>query len=414
MKQKEHVADHPKLRPLQPVPIRHQGQDLIHLSDPAGFSDSKIVVTADVFFIMALCDGNHSLPDIQYLYTRKFGTLLLSSRLNKILSDLDQSFFLDNERFHRRKKRIIEEFNRAEVRLPFHAGQAYPSDAQSLMRQIDGFFASPEGPGPLPEKRRRGKVKAIMAPHIDLRAGGPCSAWAYSELARSPHAEVFVILGIGHAPMENLFAVTSKDFQTPLGPIRSDERFVESLIKNYPGDLFADEIAHRTEHSVEFQTVFLRYIFPKEDISIVPVLCASFDEMIAARRQPVEDPRVQDFIQAMRIASARCKRRICFIAGVDLAHIGQKFGDPGSLRPGTELLLENEDREMLKHVENVNAAGFFSSIAKDNDRRRICGLPAIYVLLNLISPARGRLLKYDRTIDRATQSIVSFASMVFE
>lgn len=396
------------------VPIRYEGQDLIFVSDPLGFSNSRIVVTPDVLLIMALCDGNHSLSDIQYEYIRKFGMLLLSSRLNKIISDLDKNLFLDNERFRQHKSKIEDEFNRAPVRFPSHAGEAYPANADELRRLLDSFFASPDGPGPLPPKKRRKAVKGIMAPHIDLRAGGPCFAWAYSGLAAAPRADVFVILGIGHFQMKSLFAVTHKDFATPLGVIPTDKSFVESLVENCPDDLLAEEFAHRSEHSVEFQTVFLRYIFPKEDISIVPVLCSSFEEMIAAKRDPIDDQRVRDFVQAVRIAAARTKRKVCFVAGVDLSHIGHKFGDRGKLTSSTEILLEKEDREMLKHVENVDAAGFFASITKDNDRRRICGFPAIYVLLNLIAPAKAHLLKYDKAIDHATQSIVSFASAVFE
>ncbi len=214
--------------------------------------------------------------------------------------------------------------------------------------------------------------------------------------------------------MTNLFTVTSKDFETPLGTLPTDKAFVNALTESYSGDLFADEFAHRSEHSVEFQTVFLRYIFPDKDISIVPILCSSFDEMIAANRQPIEDPRVRDFVQALKIAAARSKRKVCFIAGVDLAHIGQKFGDSGRLTPSTELLLEREDREMLQHVENVDAAAFFASVAKDKNKRRICGFPAMYVLLNLVEGAKGRLLKYGKSVDGATQSMVSFASVVFE
>jgi len=418
MKDETPTPDHPKLRPLQPAPVRHQGQNLIHISDPVGFSDSNILVTPDVFFIMALCDGNHSLSDIQYEYARRFGTLLLSSRLSQILSDLDQNLFLDNARFRRHKKKTEEEFKRSTVRPPFLAGRAYPADAAALRGLIDGFFASPEGPGPLSETKSKKTVKAVMAPHIDLRAGGPCFAWAYSEIAGCSPPDLFVILGIGHAPMENLFAVTAKDFETPLGMLSTDKLFVESLIENYPGDLLADEFAHRNEHSIEFQTIFLRYIFPacparEDDISIVPILCSSFDEMIAANRQPIEDARVQDLVQAIKVAAASRKRKVCFIAGVDLSHIGQKFGDQETLTYVAETLLEREDRQMLEHVENMDAAGFFTSLAKDNDKRRICGFPAIYVLLNLIAPAKARLLKYDKSVEHATQSIVSFASMVF-
>lgn len=414
MKNGNDSADHPKVRPLQPMPIRHQGQDLIHISDPTGFSETTLAVTPDVFFIMALCDGKHAISDIQYEYIRRFGTLLLSSRLNRILSDLGESLFLDNERFRQHREKVVAEFRRAAVRLPSHAGGAYPADAQELRSLIDGFFAAPGGPGPISQEEGKTAVKAIMAPHIDLRAGGPCFAWAYSELAGSLRPDVFVILGIGHTPMENLFSVTRKDFATPLGVLPADQPFVETLIENYPGDLLADEFVHRNEHSVEFQAIFLRYVYPDRDISIVPILCGSFHEMIAARKQPIEDPRVQDFVQAVKIAVARNKKRICFVAGVDLAHVGQKFGAQERLTSATEIVVEREDREMLKHVENVDAAGFFDSVAKDNDKRNICGFPAMYVLLQLIHPAKARVLKYDKSVERATQSLVSFASAVFE
>jgi AmmeMemoRadiSam system protein B len=408
------ATSHPRVRPLQPTPIRHQGQDLIHLSDPDGFSETKLVVAPDVFFILTLCDGNRPISDIQYEYTRRFGTLLLSSRLDEILSDLDRGLFLDNERFREHKKKVEDEFKQAPMREAALAGSAYPSNSDELRSLLHGFFTSPEGPGPFPEERNRRVVKAIMAPHIDLRAGGPCFAWAYSELARSAPPDIFVILGIGHASMESLFALTRKDFATPLGCLPTDQAFVDSLVENYPGDLLADEFAHRREHSVEFQTVFLRYIFPEEDIFIVPILCSSFHEMIACGKQPIEDPRVQDFVQAIRMAAARSKKKICFIAGVDLAHVGQKFGDQRGLTSGAEVLVESEDREMLKYVENMDAAGFFASVAKDNDRRKICGFPATYVLLNVVAPAKARLLKYGKSVEHATQSMVSFASMVFE
>ena len=406
--------ERPKLRLLQPAVVRHQGQELIHISDPLGFSDRQIVVTPDVFFIMALCDGTRSLIDIQYEYTRRFGTLLLPSHLDKILSDLDRSLFLENERFQRRKAEIEDEFRKASVRKPSHAGQAYPADPVELRQCLGNFFTSPEGPGAFPEKRRRKSVKAIMAPHIDLRAGGPCFAWAYTQLVSSSPADIYVILGIGHAPMDNLFTVTSKDFETPLGVLPTDKGFLDALVESHPSDLFADEFAHRSEHSVEFQTVFLRYIFPDQDISIVPILCSSFDEMIAANCEPIEDPRIGSFVHALKIAARRSKRKVCYVAGVDLAHVGQKFGDSERLTPSTAVVLEQDDREMLRHVENVDAAAFFASIAKDRNKRKICGFPAVYVLLNLVEGAKGRLLNYGKSGDPATQSIVSFASMVFE
>jgi len=68
---------------------------------------------------------------------------------------------------------------------------------------------------------------------------------------------------------------------------------------------------------------------------------------------------------------------------------------------------------MLGHVERVDAEGFFESIKKGRDRRRICGLPAIYTMLQTMNAKEGTLLKYDQAFTSETQSVVSFASLAF-
>ncbi len=64
---------------------------------------------------------------------------------------------------------------------------------------------------------------------------------------------------------------------------------------------------------------------------------------------------------------------------------------------------------MIKFIENVDAEGFFRSIQKDGDKRKICGLAPIYVLLKLTETSRGKLLKYEQWPD--PMGMVSFASI---
>ena len=66
---------------------------------------------------------------------------------------------------------------------------------------------------------------------------------------------------------------------------------------------------------------------------------------------------------------------------------------------------------MLEAVEAGDAAAFFEAVARDDDRRRICGLSPIYALLCALGGGRGTLRRYGQWPD--PQGVVSFASVVF-
>jgi len=68
---------------------------------------------------------------------------------------------------------------------------------------------------------------------------------------------------------------------------------------------------------------------------------------------------------------------------------------------------------MLGYVERMDGEGFFSSVSKERDQRRICGLPAIYTLLKVLQAGKGRLLKYGQAFTPETESVVTFASLAF-
>ena len=100
------------------------------------------------------------------------------------------------------------------------------------------------------------------------------------------------------------------------------------------------------------------------------------------------------------------------IAGADLAHVGPRFGDPEPVSPADLATLGDEDRAMLEAVEAGDAEAFFDGVARDGDRRRICGLSPIYALLRALGGARGTLRRYGQWPD--PQGVVTFASVVFD
>jgi AmmeMemoRadiSam system protein B len=128
---------------------------------------------------------------------------------------------------------------------------------------------------------------------------------------------------------------------------------------------------------------------------------------------PLEVAAIRRFIEALRESVSSRGEGVCLIASADLSHIGHQFGDREGVREHDLRILAEEDREMLGHVERMDGEGFFQSISKEKDRRRICGLPAIYTLLKVLEAKEGRLLKYGQAFTHEAQSVVSFASLAF-
>ena len=415
------MDDHPQLRPVEAFPIQQEGKTLVCLRDPQHFAQ-PLIVTPVGYFVLAHFDGQHSFVDIQEAYAKKVGQILPGEDIQKMIDVLDQHFYLYNQRFLEREAEILEEFRRQPVRAPVHAGPVYSEEAEKLRAQLRGHFESPNGPGGLERNGGRSTPKAIVAPHIDFQRGGPCYAWAYRELAESPGADLYILLGTSHSGGENPFIATLKDFATPLGTVETDKDFIRRLEHGYSGDLFADEHLHRTEHSLEFQVVYLKYVAAlrarltgdDRSFKIVPILVSSFHSNVRSRSLPERDPRVGDFLKSLADLAAKESRRVCFVAGVDLAHVGMQFGDREPITPGFLKWVEEEDQRLIDRLASLDSEGFFHEIAKDQDRRRICGFSPLYSLIHLLDGSRGKLLKYGQAFTRETGSAVTFTSMVFD
>jgi|ETNmetMinimDraft_16_1059900.scaffolds.fasta_scaffold488199_2 hypothetical protein len=70
-------------------------------------------------------------------------------------------------------------------------------------------------------------------------------------------------------------------------------------------------------------------------------------------------------------------RSVCVIAGIDLAHIGGRFGDSEPTTIKSRAQIERDDRKMLEHVVSVDPDAMCQSMLDDQDVRRMCGYPAL-------------------------------------
>jgi AmmeMemoRadiSam system protein B len=416
------MSDKPRLRPIEAFPVQQDGKTLIYLKDPLNFA-TPLGISPVGYFILSHFDGRHSLIDIQEAYCKQFGTLLLGEELKDLVDTLDQHYYLQSERFCSYRDAVILEFRRLPTRAAAHIGGVYNADPTQLTSQLDGYFAKPHGPGMPSRVKTCLAPRAVVAPHIDFHRGGPAYAWAYKPLAESDGADLYVLLGTSHCGGQMPYILTLKDFATPFGVVETDRDFVNRLQAQCDEDYFVDEYLHRSEHSLEFQVVFLKYIAqqravltgqPERPFKIVPILVSSFHSMMLNQTAPEKTSAVGTFLRALRETAEKETRQVCLVAGVDLAHVGRQFGDREPITDEFLRWVETEDRRLVDRLLALDAPGFFSEIAKDQDRRRICGFSPLYSLIHLLDGAEGKHLKYSQAFTPETGSAVTFTSMIFE
>jgi len=407
--------DYPKLRNIDAFPVKMQGQDLICFRDPQRITENVVFLPRSAYFIVSLFDGGHSIRDIQAEYMRRFGELIYSDQIIEVMEKLDSALLLDSEHFREYQKNVEEEFFQTSIRKPMLAGGGYESVPEKLRMQIESFYFLEGGPGqgPRPQILLNG-LKGFIAPHIDYLRGGPCYAWAYKEVAEHSDHDVFILLGTSHLATQKYFVLTEKDFETPLGILKTDQDILSRLASVLGNGFFIDEFVHRSEHSLELQAVYLHCLFEKNpNLRIVPILCGSFCEIISHGGYPQESEEINVFIETLNKIIREDGRKICLVASADLAHVGRQFGHQFLVSEAVMEDVKRKDLEMLEYVIKGDTESFFEYVRKENDQRNICGLPPIYALLRLLENSSGKLLNYGQWRDPAGNGAVTFASIAF-
>lgn len=406
-----------KLRNISARRIMIENSTMILLEDPEHFSPAPLVIPDNeaMIFILACLNGDHSARDIQADFMRNFGTLLMSEQLNSIIKKLDENHFLDNENFHIFRESVINDYLESRVRKPFHAGSTYPADEEDVAELLDSMLAEGNPVSPEMEQESPVRPRAIIAPHIDFFRGERVYGSVYKCLPEGAPPDLIVILGTLHAPVSSLFIPTRKAFETPLGLAETDVEILDALEDLIPPDeLYADEFSHRAEHSIEFQVLWLQYIYRHSGpVTILPVLCSSLGDYVESGKSPAADEAYMRFPNALKKVLAESGKEVLFVVGADFSHIGPAFGDAEMLSNPFLMESRREDQQILDAVSVADAEQFFSLIAEQNDRYRVCGLPPIYALLNMMDDAKGTVVDYEQSVDEQGTTSVSFAGVVF-
>jgi hypothetical protein len=417
------LPEYPRLRPLVLVRFADKERELLLVSDPLGVIPGQPVLGIEALGILQLLDGSVSVNDISAALMRESRDLRIGSMVREFIRQLDDLLMLDSPRFHEAYRALREAYHPLEIRHAALEGHSYPAERAALEAELDAHFAQAErlreaaGEPAAPADAR---PRALLVPHLDPRRAGVTIARAYLELGAAPQAPLRVIvLGTGHSLQGELFALTRKHFQTPLGRMECDTAFVDDLAGALGDDPYGTELAHRDEHSIEFQVLYLLRRLGGRPVRLVPILCGGFGALLEQGLKPREDERVERFVAALRATAARHHGDTLYVAAIDLSHVGPRF-DPreGRLDERTRQEVEQKDRAALAAAQQGDAEGWFESIAAHDDSTRICGFTPTYLLLRACGapgdggPGPGRLLRYQQS-DEPDGSMVSTAAMVW-
>jgi len=423
----------PRLRALEIQETTEGGRALVVLIDPSGIAPQALAISAEALPILMLLDGSVALADLVELVNRETGDPRAGANITTLVDELDKRLLLESPRYFAARDAARAAYRAEPVRKAALAGVSYPADALALT----GFLGAQDeiarawraGTAPAPglsdeeNAKARERIppaapRALAAPHIDLRRGGNVVARAYLELADVPTEQlpdVFFVFGTGHGLLEEPFAITAKAFETPLGTVATDENVVRWIEEACGPSILAEEIANRDEHAIEFQAVALRHRLGERPFRIVPILCGGFHGLVRYERRPAEEPRVEALVSACAAAAARLERdgvKVAFVAGIDLAHMGARFGDAVDMDEETLASVARHDREALAAAQQGDAEAWFDAIAAHGDSTRICGFAAMYTMLRVAQAGTGRLLAYEQSLEEGG-SVVSYAAMAW-
>jgi len=398
--------ERPKIRDdLDFFPVQTAGATVIMIRDRLGLLGEGKGVSAELYKVMTMLDGTRSVRDLQMDLIRQQGGRLISiEEVEALLARLDSSYLLDSQRYREVRKEITASFSAQKIRYCSHAGLSYPQQEEELRKRLETIVATQQVPS-FPD----GNIRALVAPHIDLEAGKRVYSNAYQAI-KGVSPERVIVLGVGHSMADEMFSLTEKTFETPLGRVETDQKTVRELMKAGDTIVSRDDFAHRDEHSIEFQLIFLQHVLRESSFTIVPILCGSLMRCVPEYTREKYQSIGGDFLGIL--ADAAAGEGTILIAGVDLSHVGPKFGHdmPASFIIGDS---ERHDRELLRFLCAGSADGLWSESARLKDRYNVCGFSALACLLEILPPSQGHLLGYETFREDSTRSAVSFAAAIF-
>ena len=411
----------PALRPdLEVIPVEFDGDSYLYFHDMLGYAPSNFAIKRDSSTLLSLLDGSRSVNDILDLVQANGNARVSDEQARELLRQiqfLDEKCLLASERYRNYAEQTETAFEGSEVREPRLAGESYPADPEEIRARFSEAY-NKHVTGVEGESGASGNIKAIFAPHIDLRVSMKTYMQAFASLGQMKKPDRVILLGTSHYAglypgyyEQTPFIVSEKNFNTPWGAFRPDQEIIEELKrhKEEAGVSFYDR-AHRIEHSLEIHLLFLGY-FLGTGIPVTPILVNSLEEVLY-KSDGFQGAQTQKLGRVIKDKLGSFENTLFLISG-DLSHVGKKFGDEQPARSMFEEV-HQFDHELLERAKEGSASGLLEVMRKNMDAYRICGFAPLYSYFQIDPDREGSVTSYETWDEAERESGVTFGSITFE
>lgn len=394
------MAEHlnrPHIRNFQPLGMEKDGKSFVMLRDPSMLAEQQMAVLPQVLQLILMFQGRETLDEIA---AKTQAPLHI---LRDVVTRLDEVGLIWGPRFEE-----LERVAKAKItehgHFPISCSASLGQDAQACHEAMDKWLSDMEDP------EIEGTILGLVAPHLDYQRGWPGYAAAYRALKKDEKPNRVIILGTNHFGIGDGVVVSEYGFATPIGKASADKSMLAFLEKTLGSKrIYADQIDHLGEHSVQMHIPWIQHFYGD-----VPMLAALIPNPLVP---PVADDdaraTTEQFVDAVRTALAELGGRTLLIASSDLSHVGQQFGDPGTINDESANQVEKIDRERLAAYCKKDVAGFEGLFIKDQNRTRWCSVGNMLAAQNILRPANVDLIDYQQVRDPNGMSMVSSAAIAF-
>jgi MEMO1 family protein len=378
----------------------------LFIRDPYQYSSATLLVPPPLVQVLECFDGIQSTLDLRSELVRITGEIQVGDLEKHIYESLNEAGFLENDRYRELKAQRESQFATEPIRQAMFAGSAYPDEPVELGKLLSSRVGLAKGTSP---------TVAIAAPHVSPDGGWDTYRAAYSALPPIAEAKdrTFVILGTSHYGAPDHFGLTRKQFITPFGEAQTNTALVDELENAASEVVRMEDYCHAIEHSIEFQIVFLQHIYGP-NIQVLPILCGPFVKSIYEGGWPEDNEGLARFFDALGNIAAREAKQLMWILGIDMSHIGRRYGDPlrATAKTGEMLAIEQRDRERIQQITAGDIGSYWSLVQDGHDDLKWCGASPLYTFLKVIPGLKGDLVAYDQwQID--LHSVVTFGALQF-
>jgi AmmeMemoRadiSam system protein B len=266
------------------------------------------------------------------------------------------------------------------IRSPVVAGQFYPGDQSSLSRTLSSLIPDV----PLTEKK---EALAVVSPHAGYVYSGGVAGETFA-MVKVP--ETVLILGPNHTGSGLPVAIMDKGaWQMPMGEVEIDEELAAALVSDST-IIQPDDMAHRSEHSLEVQVPFLQFV--QHNLAITPIVVShiSYESCVAVGND-------------IATAIENYNKPVLIVASTDMTHYESRES------------ASSKDSLALERIKNLDPQGLYDTVV--GNRISMCGIMPTTVALVAalkLGAKQAELVRYTDSGETSgdTSQVVGYAGLV--